>query len=117
MASPATTTPRPPTDIPPAAAAAARAVFDTELAAYQRAHDAHFRGTDAKRALAAWDAYLAQFPAGKLAPEARYDRALVLVKLGRWADARTALQPFASAPAGAYRQREAAKILDAIRGR
>jgi hypothetical protein len=52
-----------------------------------------------------------------LAPEARYDRALVLVKLERWADARTALEPIANAPVGSYRQREAAEILGAIRNR
>ncbi|MDX2091645.1 MAG: hypothetical protein SFX73_27540 [Kofleriaceae bacterium] len=90
---------------------------DAELLAYQQAHDAHFKGGRPAVALAAWDRYLAQFPDGKLAPEARYDRALVLVKLERWSEARVALAPFANAPAGAYRQREAAKILDAIKDR
>ncbi len=90
---------------------------DAELAAYQQAHDAHFKGGDPAAALAAWDRYLAQYPSGELAPEARYDRALVLVKLARWSEARAALAPFASAPVGAYRQREAARILAAIRDR
>lgn len=90
---------------------------DAELAAYRVAHTAHFRGGDSQAALAAWDAYLAKFPNGVLAPDARYDRALVLVKLARWRDARAALAPFASAPAGSYRQREAAQILAAIRDR
>lgn len=90
---------------------------DAELLAYQQAHDAHFKGGNPTAALAAWDRYLAQFPDGKLAPEARYDRALVLVKLERWTEARAALAPFANAPDGAYRQREAAKILDAIKDR
>lgn len=88
-----------------------------ELAAYRNAHALHFRGNDPAAALAAWDAYLAAYPSGALAPEARYDRALVLVKLARWADARAALAPFASAAAGAYRQKEAAAILAAIRDR
>jgi hypothetical protein len=87
---------------------------DGELAAYRIAHEAHFRGNDPAAALAAWDAYLAKFPNGKLVLEARYARALVLVKLRRYRDAETALMPFASAPAGSYRQREAAQLLEAI---
>jgi hypothetical protein len=86
-----------------------------ELAAYRVAHHAHFRGSDPAAALAAWNAYLAKFPDGQLAPEARYDRALVLIKLKRLDDARMALIPFATAPAGSYRQREAAKLLEALR--
>ena len=88
-----------------------------ELAAYRHAHELHFRGGDPKAALRAWDDYLAKFPNGALAPEARYDRALVLVKLARWNEARTALAPFASAKVGAYRQKEAAEILAAIKDR
>ena len=90
---------------------------DAELAAYRTAHTAHFKGNDPTAALSAWDAYLAQFPTGRLAPEARYDRALVLVKLKRYAEARTALAPFAAAATGSYRQGDAARILDAIRDR
>lgn len=90
---------------------------DAELSAYRAAHDIHFKRNDPKAALAAWDAYLATFPNGKLAPEARYARALVLVKLGRYKDARAALQPFANANAGAYRQKEALEILAAIKDR
>jgi hypothetical protein len=86
-----------------------------ELAAYRIAHEAHFRGNDPEAALAAWNAYLAKFPDGQLAPEARYDRALVLIKLKRINEARAALAPFASAPVGSYRQREAAKLIDALR--
>ena len=85
-----------------------------ELAAYRIAHEAHFRGTDPAAALAAWNAYLARFPDGQLAPEARYDRALVLIKLKRYPEAKQALAAFAYAPAGSYRQREAAKLLAAL---
>ncbi|MBL9019343.1 MAG: hypothetical protein JNL83_34465 [Myxococcales bacterium] len=92
-------------------------VADAELAAYRTAHALHFRGTDLSAALTAWDALLAKFPSGRLAPEARFNRALLLVKLKRWADARAALAPFASAPAGSYRQREAHELLEAIAGR
>lgn len=48
--------------------------------------------------------------------EAKYNRALVLVRLERYAEARTALAPFA-ATSSTYRNAEAKKILDAIRAR
>ncbi|MGE0550537.1 MAG: hypothetical protein AB7O24_14140 [Kofleriaceae bacterium] len=110
----------PPPPLPSVATASPRTEAprpDPELAAYRRAHQLHFKGGDPKQALAAWDDYLKEFPDGKLAPEARYDRALVLVKLARWGEARAALAPFANAPAGSYRQREAAQVLAAIRDR
>jgi hypothetical protein len=87
---------------------------DAELAAYRTAHALHFRGSDPTAALSAWDALLAKFPSGRLAPEARFNRALTLIKLERWAEARAALAPFA---AGGYRQSEAKQLLEAIAGR
>jgi hypothetical protein len=90
---------------------------DAELSAYRAAHDLHFKSNDAKAALLAWDAYLAKYPNGKLELEARWDRALVLVKLARYKDARAALQPFANANAGSYRQKEALEILAALKDR
>jgi len=66
------------------------------------------------RALTAWDAYLAAAPRGQLAPEARYNRALSLVRLGRIAEARAALAPFANGPAGGYRRAEAAALLERL---
>jgi hypothetical protein len=83
---------------------------------YRRAHDLHFHGGAPAAALAAWDAYLAAEPDGRFAVEARYNRALALVRLGRYADARAALAPFARgevAPAG-YRQAEAEQLVDRL---
>ncbi|HEX3758013.1 MAG TPA: hypothetical protein VHW23_04885 [Kofleriaceae bacterium] len=87
-----------------------------ELKSYSRAHDAYFHGADPAAALAAWDAYLTSYPGGQLVLEARYARALVLIKLERWSEAAAALRPFASAPAGSYRQAEAARLLAAMPG-
>jgi len=87
---------------------------DPELAAYRIAHDVHFKGDSPADALLAWDNYLAQYPTGALAVDAKYSRALVLIKLKRWADARTALEPFANAAPGSYRQADAAKLLAAM---
>ena len=87
---------------------------DPTLALYRAAHTAHFVDHDAARALTAWDAYLAAAPRGQLAPEARYNRALSLVRLGRIAEARAALAPFANGPAGGYRRAEAAALLERL---
>lgn len=85
-------------------------------ALYRTAHELHFRGGDAAKALAAWDAYLAAEPSGRFLVEAKYNRAIVLVKLERYDDARAALGPFARGdvtPAG-YRQAEAKALIDRI---
>src|SRR5690606_9995452 len=71
--------------------AGARAPVDPEEARYRAAHETHFVARDWSRALRAWDDYLAAYPKGRFAPEARYNRALALVRLGRRDEAREAL--------------------------
>ena len=116
--------PSPPADLvaPPAAAPVAPAELRpveaaplAELRLYRVAHSAHFRGNDPERALKAWDAYLSEWPNGKLALEARWNRALVLVKLARVDAAMRALEPFAAGTAGGYRQAEARRLVEALR--
>lgn len=83
---------------------------------YRCAHQLHFHGGDPAMTLAAWDAYLAAEPDGRFAVEARYNRALLLVRLGRYSEARVALVPFARgemAPAG-YRQTEAEQLVERL---
>lgn len=83
---------------------------------YRRAHELHFHGGDPAAALAAWDAYLAAEPDGRFSVEARYNRALLLVRLGRHAEARAALLPFARGevvPEG-YRQPEAEQLVERL---
>jgi hypothetical protein len=84
---------------------------DREALAYERAHHAHFFAEAPARALAAWDAYLAAYPHGTFAPEARYNRVLCLARLGRYAAAATALRPFAAGPARSYRKQDACTLL------
>ena len=99
---------------PAPASAAPDAGLDAELELYRAAHRAHFGGQDSAAALAAWDAYLAKSPKGRFALEARYNRALCLVRLDRKAEARTALEPFARGAFGGYRKREAGELLEAL---
>ncbi len=69
------------------------------------------------RALAAWDDYLAAFPRGTFAPEARFNRAVCLVRIGRAADAEAALRPFAEGKLAGYRQADAERLLAWLRER
>ena len=110
---------RPVRSLPPAVAVAvaptARPTADAEATAYGRAHRAHFVEDAPGRALPAWDDYLSRYPAGVFAPEARYNRALCLVRLGRFGAASRALRPFASDARDGYRRTEARLLLDWIR--
>jgi hypothetical protein len=110
IAAPPPPHPRPAPRSAPAAAPPARAPVE---ALYRRAHELHFHASDVAAALAGWDAYLAAEPGGRFAIEARYNRALCLVRLGRLAEARAALAPYARgevAPAD-YRRDEAAALI------
>jgi hypothetical protein len=93
------------------------AMSDAEAAAYGRAHHGHFDGGDPGHALAAWDDYLRRYPSGTFAPEARFNRALCLVHLGRVTDAERALRPFAEGRLDGYRRAEADRLLAYLRER
>jgi hypothetical protein len=94
-----------------AAEAPARSIASSDARAlYMTAHRLHFGGAP-RAALSAWDAYLATQPEGPLAVEARYNRAVVLVRLGRHGDARAQLLPFARGEYGSFRRADAALLL------
>jgi hypothetical protein len=84
-------------------------------ALYRAAHRAQFSGGDPSLALLLWDRYLAAAPNGSLSPEARYNRAIALARLGRNAEAAAALEPFARGDYGGYRRSEAQSLLEALR--
>jgi hypothetical protein len=105
----------------PAAAARAQPVPAASAAPpdldalYREAHEAHFVRRDPAAALAAWDRYIALAGSeGRMTLEARYHRAVALVRLGRNEDARTALEPFARGEFGGYRQDEARRLLQSL---
>lgn len=101
---------------PAITASAPVAAVEPPLAAapdlYRVAHQLHFHGADPAAAVAAWDKYLASESSGRFAVEARYNRAMALIRLRRYREAHIALDPFARgevAPAG-YRQTEAKQL-------
>lgn len=87
---------------------------DPNAALFAEAHRLHFTDKDPARALAAWDRYLAAAPNGRFAPEARYNRALALVRLGRHAEAKRELEAFANGTYGEYRREDARALLTAL---
>jgi tetratricopeptide (TPR) repeat protein len=97
------------------ARAAREAGIERARALYLEAHRAHFEAGAPEAALRAWDAFLQHAPDDAFAPEARYNRAILLMKLARHAEALRALEPFACAAAGAYRQREASALITRLR--
>lgn len=102
---------------PKASSSASSALSDVSDRAhelYRVAHRSHFVDHDFVSALRAWDAYLEAAPNGRFVLEARYNRALSLVRLGRTSEARDALAPFASGKFAGYRQEEARALLDAL---
>jgi len=87
---------------------------DREDDLFAAATHAHFDLHDPSAALAAWDAYLDAAPAGRFALEARYNRALCLLRLGRRSEAIAELTPYAKGVHGSYRQHEAEQLIAAL---
>jgi hypothetical protein len=85
-----------------------------DLAAYGRAHALHFHGSNPTAALAAWDAYLAQFPTGMFVPEARINRAVALARTGKRRDAERALDSIAADETDDYGRTRANSLREAL---
>lgn len=96
----------------PAPAHSAPDALRPDLARYAAAHRLHFHGGDPARALEAWSAYLAHHPGGVFVPEARFNRASCLLRLGRRSEARAVLRDIERA-GGSYAER-AREVIEAL---
>jgi hypothetical protein len=85
-----------------------------DLAAYHRAHALHFHGSNPAAAVAAWDAYLAQFPTGMFVPEARINRAVALARIGKRREAERALDSIAGDETDDYGRTRANSLREAL---
>jgi hypothetical protein len=83
---------------------------------YEEAHRLHFVEKSPAQALVAWEKYLTLAPHGALTLEARYNRAICLVRLERRSEALTALEAFARGDYGDYRKREASALIAKLSG-
>lgn len=91
----------------------AQVASEPGLALYTAAQRAHFRAKDCGTAVRLYESYLESAPSGAFATEARYNRSLCLLRLGRTAEARPVLSAFARGAYGDYRKVEATRVLDA----
>ena len=85
------------------------------LRAYREAERLQFDDKDYARALDAWDRYVPLAGKSPLLVDAKWQRAVCLVRLDRRDEARAALEPFARGELGAYRRDEAQALLGALK--
>jgi len=86
-----------------------------EQDSYGRAHVAHFQSHDFKKALRLWTDYVRRYPHGRFLPEAEFNRAVCLVRLGESTAARQALLKLVSSESPDYPKAQAERLLAEIR--
>lgn len=89
--------------------------LEAEIRSFRRADDLYRRNGDLEGAIRAYRQYVRDYPTGRFVPEAKYNTALSLLKLGRASEARPLLVPFAEGAYGQYRREAAQKLLHALR--
>jgi len=87
----------------------------SEIDLYARAHELHFHGNDPRAAMQLWTRYLDRFAHGRFVPEAQFNRAVCLVRIGDAAAARRLLTQLASGPGADYPKAQAERLLAELR--
>jgi FimV-like protein len=87
----------------------------SEIALYARAHELHFHENDARAALRLWIRYLDRFPQGRFVPEAQFNLAVCLVRIGDAEAARRWLTQLVSSPGSDYPKDQAERLLAELR--
>ena len=83
----------------------------TELDTYERAHRMHFHESSPRATLRGWNEYIARFPQGRFLPEAQFNRAICLVRLGDIERAREVLLRLTAAGGSDHPKEQAEKLL------
>lgn len=86
----------------------------TDLLTYQAAHRAHFQRGDCTSAATGYRKYLSEQPGGTFALEAKYNLGVCLIRMGKAAEAKRLLQPFADGAYGNYRRHKSQELIDAL---
>lgn len=86
----------------------------TSLLLYRNAHRSQFSQGDCVSAIAGYELYLRLYAKGPFAVDARYNRGVCLIRMGRHQEAHDALLPFAQGRFGNYRKSESQRLLDAM---
>jgi hypothetical protein len=87
----------------------------SELDLYARAHQMHFHGNAPGPALRLWTRYIERFPHGRFVPEAQFNRAVCLVRMGDSAAARSILERLVYSPGFDHPKQQALRLLAKLR--
>jgi len=93
-----------------------RASTPSELDLYGRAHRLHFHSESPRAALRAWTVYVELYPGGRFFPEAQFNRAVCLVRIGDLARAREALTQVVEHSPADYQRAQAERLLAQFAG-
>jgi hypothetical protein len=87
----------------------------SELDLYARAHQMHFHSNAPGPALRLWTRYIERFPHGRFVPEAQFNRAVCLVRMGDSAAARSILEELVYSPGFDHPKQQALRLLAELR--
>jgi len=87
----------------------------SDLDLYGRAHEAHFHENNFRKALRLWMEYADRYPQGRFLPEAQFNRAVCLLRMGDRQAARRVLAKLVKSPTPDHPKDDAERLLAEIR--